>query len=144
MPLIVTETASKTALWCRISEILKEEGPTFTQKAFAKRLGYGRETLRLMLRGKREIYDFELRKIASTLKYLEALLINLKDNQRALELAQKHLEIAIGWPERCVALDNLGRAHYLMRQYEESHQLWQLAYTYAEKIRTTYHDISLL
>ncbi|KEO80890.1 helix-turn-helix domain-containing protein [Tumebacillus flagellatus] len=52
----------------RIEELKKEKGGWYSTTAMAGRLGVSPETLRSMLKGKREIYMYELEKIAGDLK----------------------------------------------------------------------------
>ncbi|MGZ4164398.1 MAG: helix-turn-helix domain-containing protein, partial [Tumebacillaceae bacterium] len=59
--------ADSIPLGRRINEIMLEKGSAYTISAMAKRLEINRETLRLMLKGEREIYTFELEKIAKDL-----------------------------------------------------------------------------
>lgn len=52
----------------RIFEIMKDKGKYYTQQAMANRLGISRTTFSQMLTGNREIYNFEVEKIAADLK----------------------------------------------------------------------------
>lgn len=106
----VSENSLDIPLGRRIAEIMKEKGSAYSLQAMGKRIGLSRETLRLMLHGGREIYDFELKKICSDLKMsverikqqdtwlmhseLQQLLKHEgRDPKRALEIAN-HLLLA--------------------------------------------------
>lgn len=143
-------------IYQRVTEIMKEKGGYYSRQAMAKRLGISRETLRHMLAGKREIYWFELEKIARDLKVplhritledvhqdyesLHRLLATLEDNQSAIELAEKLVEVALGYTERCDALTLLGRALFEVKEYDKAHECRLAAYSLAEKIYEKYDD----
>src|SRR5690348_197128 len=114
----------------RVAEIMRERGRAFTQSAMAKRIGYSGETLRLMLIGRREIYPFELEKIAKDLKLpveritgedvraereeLRVLLARMNPSTRVVELALHLNQHALGMTETCKALLDLGVGLYLL------------------------------
>jgi tetratricopeptide (TPR) repeat protein len=154
----------KIALGRRIEELKKEKGGWYSTSAMADRLGINAETLRVMLKGKREIYTFELEKIAKDLKlpierilqedivkHRKALDSLLKGNeltkamlQQAHVIASELVEMAMGVSERGFALQNLGRVQYLQRQYDDAHSTWLKALEYAQKIQQEYNDKQLL
>ncbi|TCP55809.1 hypothetical protein EV586_103464 [Tumebacillus sp. BK434] len=144
----------------RIAEIMKEKGKAFSQQAIANKMGISRETVRLMLTGERVILPHELNQIASFLKVpverikqedtyfevkeLSTLLDKLGDKHRALELAQRIANVAIGVTERCEALNHLGNAYYDLQKYEEAHASWLLAYHEATEIKERYKETEFL
>jgi tetratricopeptide (TPR) repeat protein len=139
---------------------MKEKGSSFSQTVMVTRLGIGRETFRLMLKGRREIYHFELEKIAKILKIseerimqedtkhaktaLDQLLKEMADPLPALQFAQNMYNLSIGITEKGNALNDLSRAHYTVRQYEQAHQYWKLAYEYAQKVKQAYDEHELV
>lgn len=154
----VEQTEIDVPIGRRIYEIMKEKGGAYSQQSVAARIGLCRETFRQMISGKREIYDFEMKKISEVLKVpvdrlvmddvkqdykeLIALLRNLKDTRRALTLAEKLVARAMGATERCCALEMLGRAQYLLQRYNDAHCTWLQALTYAKEISDRYKDSS--
>ncbi|TCP58274.1 Cro/C1-type helix-turn-helix DNA-binding protein [Tumebacillus sp. BK434] len=144
----------------RIMEIMEEKGKAFTQQALANRIGMNRVTLSKKLHGERDLYLFELRRIADALHLpierllledtkedqveLEGLLEKLENLPRALELATKISSIAVGITERTKSLNDLGRAYYILEKYDEAFETWLLAFEYAQKIANKNNDTSML
>lgn len=157
----VSENSLDIPLGRRIAEIMKEKGSAYSLQAMGKRIGLSRETLRLMLHGGREIYDFELLKVAVDLKLsverikqqdtwlmlseLQELLKHEgRDPKRALEVASHLQSVAIGMTERCKTLFYLGQAHKNLHEYEPAHQAWLEAYDLAKLIHDKYGETDLL
>jgi transcriptional regulator with XRE-family HTH domain len=160
--LVVTPhtVVDKIPLGRRIHEIMKEKGGYYSITAMSKRLGICRETYRLMLNGEREIYTFELEKIAKDLKVpverilqediqkdaevLKMLLEKSSDPPKALEVAFMLEQKACGLSERCIALHRLGHAHFLLHQYEDSHTNLLAAHQLALKMNEMYGETDWL
>ncbi|MCX7571631.1 hypothetical protein OS242_16945 [Tumebacillus sp. DT12] len=157
----MSEDSLDIPLGRRIAEIMKEKGSAYSHQAMGKRIGVSRETLRLMLHGGREIYDFEVKKICVDLKLsverikqqdtwlmlseLQQLLKHEgRDPKRALEIANHLQSVAIGMTERCKTLFYLGQAHKNLHQYEPAHQAWLEAYDLAKAIYDKYGETDLL
>jgi tetratricopeptide (TPR) repeat protein len=152
----VVTVVDKIPLGRRIEELKKEKGGYYSNVAMAGRLGMHTETLRSMLKGKREIYTFELDKIAKDLKMpverilqedvreeieqLETLLELREKPTIALEIGLKMEEQAIGVTERCHALHRLGRAFENTHQYQEYNNELRQAYQLALQIQDQYGD----
>lgn len=130
-----THTAlDKIPVGRRIMEIMQEKGAAYTISAMANRLGFSRETLRLMLKGGRDMYTFELENIAKDLKisidrimqtdiYEEAQELRThldigSNTQRCLELSAKFTEVAIGLSERVIVANELARGYYQARDMQ--------------------------
>lgn len=130
----------------RLREIMKEKGSKYSLTAMSSRLGISRETLRVMLSGEREIYWFELEKIALDLKLpaerilqqdilpihqeIDHLIISLKDLERALRLSKERAAPAIGPSEKANILNIIGRIYLVKRDIDE-----------AEKCFTEMHEL---
>ena len=143
----------------RLREIMKEKGGAFTISALSSRIGINRETLRKMLTGEREIYSFELEKFAKELHLsidrilqedvkklvaeLDSLLEDNSDLNRAKELAEQFLAIAIGVTERCEANIRMGKVFFESQEYEMAHQYRQEAHRLAKIVKESYEDSSL-
>jgi tetratricopeptide (TPR) repeat protein len=154
----------KIPLGRRIEEIKKQKGGYYSTSAMAGRIGIHTETLRGMLKGKRDIYNYELEKIAKDLKVpvkriLQDDIIKQRDAlnllvtgpertkdmlQQACVIANELVETAMGISERGCALQNLGRVQYVQRQYDEAHSTWLRTLEYAKKIQQEYNDKQLL
>lgn len=144
----------------RIMEIMEEKGKAFTQQALATRIGMSRQTLAMKLRGERDLYLFELRRIAEALhlpvervmqedtrddeKRLNEMFAHLLEygtNSKHLPnfdemrvIAERLSSIAIGATERCKSLNDLGRVYYNLRRYDEAYKTFLQAHEYAKKI----------
>jgi tetratricopeptide (TPR) repeat protein len=154
-----TTSAHAIPLGRRIAEIMSEKGNYYSVSAMAARLGWSRETYRLMLKGERVIYTYELEKIANDLKVsmdrilqrdieadaneLQQLLSNRTGLFRALQLAQELLPKAIGRTERCKILLQLGWAYFERKMFEESLLATQEAHTLALEINQKYQENEL-
>lgn len=148
----------------RIAELLQERGDAYSIRAFSERIGINRETFRLTLTGDRPITLSILEKVAEqlgiseerlrqmdTFKKEEELVSLLQSNNRtkvmmlrARTLAFELVEVAMGDTERGYAYNNMGRAQFLLQQYEEAHKSWKMAYTFAQKISKSFDDSRLL
>lgn len=144
----------------RIEEIKKEKGNYYSTQAMAGRIGVHPETLRLMLKSKRDIYTFELEKIAADLKLpverilqedvreeAELLIGSLKlmsNPPESLEIAKRLSEKAIGLTERCYALKRLGKAYFNAFAYEESTKTLTAVHEMARKIHELYGETDAL
>lgn len=131
-------------LWRRIRELMKEKGSSYSLSAVAGRLGMSRETLRLMLNGERDIYLFELEKIAEDLKMPVARImqediadlyseikrrkLSLQQLDEALELAQQRCTLAQGLSEKANALLDIGYLHVYLEQLDDAEQVYKDAY----------------
>lgn len=140
----------------RITEIMQEKGKYYSQQAMASRLGYQRTTFRKMLNGTRDIYTFELEQIARDLKVsperllqrdvqtyvgaLQACLLELKDLEYALEVAEKYYDVSSGITEKCDASIYLGRVLFELKRYAESHTYRLMAHQLAEEIYQIYGE----
>lgn len=144
----------------RIGEIMEERGEAFSIRAFSSRVGLNRETLRLMILGARPILPNDLHKIINGLgleverlkqidtladeQELQALLRTQKNLRRVVQLAEKLASNSLGITEKCNALNNLGRALFISRQYNQAHDAWLTAYSIAERIQEKYGDGELV
>ncbi|ARU59962.1 hypothetical protein CBW65_01965 [Tumebacillus avium] len=144
----------------RIMEIMEEKGRAFTQQALANRIGMNRVTLSKKLHGEREFYLFELRRIADAFHIslerllkadiaeeeaeLEELFKTHTDFFRAFDIAQKLVHLAIGITERGKSLNDLGRAFYYLKKYDEAYSVWKECYLYAKQLSEQYRDSNLL
>lgn len=157
-------TIGKIPIGRRIYEIMQERGSAFSIRAFADRIDMNRETLRTILTGDRHITLHELEKVTQglrmseerlrqmdTFKQQEELITLLNANERtyammsrAVGIAQKLVEIAVGWTERCVSLLHLGQAHFYLQQYDKAHESWLSSMTFAEKVNKEFDDSTLL
>lgn len=140
----------------RIGEILEERGSAFSIRAFSTRIGFSKDMLSRMISGDRYISPSELSKIAEGLSLsiarlkqedtqeqlseLMLLLENKKNNQRALSIALKIKEVAVGCTERYIVTNELGKAYHALRMYNESHAEWLEAREYAQRIVDKYQD----
>ncbi|MGZ4135285.1 MAG: helix-turn-helix domain-containing protein, partial [Tumebacillaceae bacterium] len=144
----------------RISEIMAEKGAAYSISAMAKRLEINRETYRLMLKGEREIYTFELEKISQDLKLsverilqadiveqrreLEQKSVDVIDVPNMIELAEKLHMYAIGLTEKCISLNNVGRSCYWGARYDRSLEVWQLAWPLVKECYEKYDEHTLI
>ncbi|TCP59023.1 tetratricopeptide repeat protein [Tumebacillus sp. BK434] len=126
-------------LWRRIRELMKEKGSRYSMTAVANRLGISRETLRLMLNGEREIFMFELEKIANDLKLPLARILqhdiqdlheqlqekkdNLQDMDLAMELAKQRYTIAQGLSEKAYALLDIRYLYAFQDKWTEAEEV---------------------
>ncbi|MFD2168701.1 hypothetical protein [Tumebacillus lipolyticus] len=149
-------TVDKIPLGRRIEEIKKEKGGYYSTAAMSTRIGVHEETLRMMIKGKRDIYSFELEKIAKDLKMpveritqddvtrgaaeLIELLATKASLERAHELAVGLFEVSIGLTERCNALNNIGRVYFYLERYDSAYEYWMKAYSVAELIHEKFKD----
>ncbi|MGZ4122792.1 MAG: helix-turn-helix domain-containing protein [Tumebacillaceae bacterium] len=140
----------------RLAEIMKEKGMSHTITAMAKRLGWSRETYRLMLQGEREIYTFELEKIAQDFKLsverimqedirVQAEVVgnwicDQSDSNLADEYANHISDVAVGMTERCCALRREGLTYFYYGRYEEAHRKYFDAHHYALMIQEQYGE----
>ncbi|PWK12826.1 tetratricopeptide repeat protein [Tumebacillus permanentifrigoris] len=150
----------KIPLGRRIEEIKKEKGGYYSNVAMAGRIGTNHETLRLMWKGKREIYTFELDKIAIDLKLpverilqvdvkketeeLIALLLERKHPDKTLKLALKLADQALGLSERCNAMLRLGQAFNDSYQFIESKNALEQAHQLALRTKEHYGETDIL
>jgi tetratricopeptide (TPR) repeat protein len=149
--------ADSIPLGRRITEIMMDKGAAFTISAMAKRLDINRETYRLMLKGEREIYTFELDKIAADLKVpverilqqdtvlmskqiFELLNYKSSDFHLGLKLSKQLAEVAIGYTERSVAANNIGTAYYHLRDFDQAVESFEKALPEAKFIMDKYGD----
>jgi tetratricopeptide (TPR) repeat protein len=148
----------------RIKEILEEKkqgkGNAFSIRAFAKRIGMGKDMLGDITKGLRPVRPSELEKIAKGLrmsverlkredtKQLEEELFSLVQKRtnfkRALELALELLPNAIGITERYEILNNLGAVYYFSKRYKDAHEIWLQALSCAKQINKQYSEIDPL
>jgi tetratricopeptide (TPR) repeat protein len=140
----------------RIGEIMEEKGAAFSIRGFSQRIGLSKDMLARMLSGDRHVTPSELEQIAKglsvsisrlkqedTRKEREELLFLIRNNtniMQAVRLAKKLVPLALGVTEKCRAYDQLGSALYMAREYDEAHEAWLEAYSYAEKIHERYTD----
>lgn len=155
-----TTIVDKIPLWRRIRELMKEKGSRYSMTAVANRLGISRETLRLMLNGEREIYMFELEKIANDLKLpvarilqqdIEELNAQIKERQEslqdlpvAMELAKQRFAIAQGLSEKANALLDIRFLHTFQEQWPEAEQTSLAAYELIMQIGLAEHEDDLV
>jgi hypothetical protein len=145
----------------RIAEIMKEKGSAYSLQAMGKRLCLSRETLRLMLKGDRNIYDYERKNIAADLKLSVeritqedtlALRDELekqrskehKDWERMLNLSRQLGEKALGVTERTCALLLIGQSHAMLVQHKQAHDCFDEAYRLSQEIQDKYGESDLL
>jgi tetratricopeptide (TPR) repeat protein len=144
----------------RIGEIMEEKGGAYTIRTFAKRIGICREKLRKIISGERPVRPSELELISSGLgitvarlkqedvagdiEELQGLLSRVLNPKRALTLAENLISRAIGITERCNAYNELGRALYIIRRYDQAHDAWMKSYELAQEILEKYEDEELL
>lgn len=156
MNLTMHSANSTIPVWRRVSEIMKEKGDAFSQQALAIRININRKTLGKMLSGRSKIHMFDLRRLSEALKVpverilqedthpveteLRELLKKKTDKERALDLALKLSSKSVGMTERCIHLNYLGCAYYLIQDYEKAHETWLEAYSYAKAIQQKYGD----
>ncbi|ASS75478.1 hypothetical protein CIG75_11145 [Tumebacillus algifaecis] len=150
----------KIPLWRRIREIMKEKGSSYSITAMSARLGMSRETLRLMLNGEREIYNFELEKIAQDLKVqlprllqedlhaqnnndLRRQLITQNQLGKAMELVEARHVVSIGMSERAFSLSAIAYICFWKQDFDKAKQYLQELYVIAEKIKQDYQDEAL-
>ncbi|MBL0388319.1 helix-turn-helix transcriptional regulator [Tumebacillus sp. ITR2] len=161
---MATSEIEKVSLTRRISELMQEKGEAYSLRGFSQRLGINRETLRLFLTGQRRISSTRLEQIAQglrmsverlkqtdTVKLEQDLAVILKANKRtkpmmirALAMATELVHVAQGATERGYALLNLGRVHYLQKDFDESHELWLQALEHAKYLHEEYDERDLL
>ncbi len=152
----------KIPLGQRIEEIKKEKGGYYSNVAMAGRLGIHTETLRLMLKGKREIYTFELEKIAKDLKLpidriMQSDIRNQTDElnellrkrtkemlQRAWVIVNELVAGAMGLSEKGNSLNSLAKVQYFQRSFDDAHTTWLKALEYAKKLHEQYAKKHLL
>ncbi|MGZ4164397.1 MAG: tetratricopeptide repeat protein [Tumebacillaceae bacterium] len=144
----------------RISEIMVEKGAAYTVSAMAKRLDINRETFRLMLKGDREIYTFELDKIATDLKLtveriLQSDIVELRKQvydlltfsnsniQYGMELAEQLAAVAIGYTEKAMATNFIGTAYYQLLDFDRALEVYEAALPDARIILDKYGDASV-
>lgn len=150
--------ADSIPLGRRITEIMAEKGPAYTIAAMAKRLEINRETLRLMLKGEREIYTFELERIAQDLKVpverilqsdiaeareqLKEMIIrnDVTEQSRALEMAEHLASVSIGLTERCIGENELSCVYHNLDQIKHAYQILLNILPDAELILEKYRD----
>lgn len=144
----------------RIGEILEEKGDAFSLRAFSKRIGMGKDTLSRCVNGGRFIRPSELDKISAALhvpvkritkednkqtaEQLAKLLTDFSDPHRAVKLARQLCSVALGMSERSLTLNDLGRAYFALRMYEEAHEAWLEAYRYSKQMSEKYDDAETL
>ncbi|ARU62641.1 hypothetical protein CBW65_17930 [Tumebacillus avium] len=137
-------------LWRRIRELMKEKGSRYSMSAVAGRLEISRETLRLMLNGEREIYWFELEKIAEDLKMPMARILqedvaalhaeiatrkkSLQQLDVAMEFAKKRFDMAQGLTEKGYALLDIGYLHLYQEQFADAERVYLAAYEVIQQI----------
>ncbi|PWK09008.1 helix-turn-helix domain-containing protein [Tumebacillus permanentifrigoris] len=150
----------KIPLGRRISEILDERGKAHNVPAFSKRVGISESTLYRILSGKRTIKPSELAIISKHLKIsierikqedtypllleLRNLVIEKKNMIRAKDIAQSLLSNAVGYTERFEILNYLGKIHYHLKHYMDSHKAWVEALPHAERIVDVFQDMEPL
>lgn len=143
----LTTVVDKIPIHRRLTEIMKDKGKHYSLRAVAARVGINREEFRRMLVGRKDLRKVDLYKIVDDLglplervmqtdiqydsAQIEWCLKNLKNLGRAKELAESVLEVSLGVTEKCVALNNLGRVLYEMRQHAHAHELWCKAHQLA-------------
>lgn len=143
----------------RIRELMAEKGNYYSLAAMSKRLGTNRETFRSMLNGQREIYKFELEKIATDLKItvarimqtdcteignrLKELLNKQSFPEEALDLSLQLLATSKGVTERCYARLRVGLAQFFNKSYEHAYDSLIEAYQQAVYIEKEYGDTDL-
>lgn len=147
-------------LWRRIRELMKEKGSRYSMTAVANRIGISRETLRLMLNGEREIYMFELEKIAADLKLpvarilqhdiqdlhgqVRESMVSLKEMEAAMELSKRRYERALGLSEKAHALLDIRYLHTFQQQWTEAEQVSLAAQELILQIGLTEEEDELL
>lgn len=144
---VVTTIVDNIPLHKRLAEIMQDKGKHYSLRAVASRIGINREDFRKMIGGVKEIHMTDLERIANDLgisldrimqadiKYdvaqLDWCLNGLTHLGKAKELAHHVCNVAVGATEKCVALNNLGRVYYELRQYTQAHKYWVDAYSYS-------------
>lgn len=139
---------------------MKDKGKYYTQQAMANRLGISRTTFSQMLTGNREIYNFEVEKIAADLKVsvsrvlqgdianevvrIEGILKEMSGLNEALEIADRLYSVSVGITERCYALNYVGRVHYELKNYHAAHSSWLEAKLIAGEIEKQFGDSALM
>src|SRR5689334_3819307 len=124
------------ALGNRLREILQGKGVAYSLRAFHMRSGIYKDMLVRMMKGERYISPTDQEKIASALgitverfsgvdllkqqEEVSKLIKKQVNLKRALQLALQVAPHTLGCSERFVAYNNLGAAHYLLKQYEEA------------------------
>lgn len=140
----------------RITEIMEEKGKPFTQELVARRMGLSRKTFQSILAGKRPVYGTELKTLAEVFRipverltqsdlkiYWEELTRKLSQpNQwdRASELAEWFVSVAVGRTERCNAFLSAGQVALKRGQYEKAHETWSKAYVLALQLKDKYDE----
>ncbi|MGZ4123252.1 MAG: tetratricopeptide repeat protein, partial [Tumebacillaceae bacterium] len=148
--------ADSIPLGRRINEIMLEKGSAYTISAMAKRLEINRETLRLMLKGEREIYTFELEKIAKDIhvpverilqsdvvedsRRIHEIMVKVPDPQEAKKIATRLVSVAIGYTERGITFNLLLNAHGWSWELDEVIKIYKKALPIAELIIDKFGD----
>jgi tetratricopeptide (TPR) repeat protein len=144
----------------RIREVMKEKGNHYSISSMANRLGINRDTYRTMLNGQRDIYYFELEKIAKDLKTsvgrllqqdtkgdaetLNRLLDNQEHPQIAVNLARQLRDLSTGVTEKCNAALRVALAHFLNQDYDTAYESANEAQQLALQHKELYGDSELL
>ncbi|MBL0387766.1 hypothetical protein JJB07_14085 [Tumebacillus sp. ITR2] len=150
----------KIPLGRRIEEIKREKGGYYSNVAMAGRLGIHVETLRFMLKGKREIYTFEFDKIAIDLKmsverilqedikeevaHLSGDLKECKNSAESIQRALRLMEAAQGISEIHYALTRLGIAFRNAYQFTDSNKVFKDSHQLALKMQEHYGETDAL
>lgn len=151
---------TKIPIGRRVRELMKEKGMAFTISAMSTRMGVNRETLRKMLSGDRDLYTFELDKIADELSLsvprilqkdiqtemeeLANLLSGSTNLTRATAIAEKFLSVAVGMTERCEAHIQMGKVFFEQQHYELAHEHRVEAHRLAQQIQESFNESRLL
>ena len=151
---------SSLPLGRRIAEIMDEKGAAFSQRAFAPRVGFSKDTLGRVIAGERNIKPSELIRIAKGLSISVARLKQedikkaseesverletKKDLSRALQLAEQVYAVALGASEKCDSAVLLARTMYALGDVENAHDLLLNAYRDAELASAKYNDADRL
>ena len=144
----------------RVAEIMEEKGAAYTIRSFSQRIGMSKDKLCRCINGERYIKPSELENIAEGLhlsverirqddikkeaEELQKLLKNLANLQRALQLAESLTALALGRSEKSIALNNLGRVLFLMRDYDQAHAIWLEAYADAKRLSGLWGESEVL
>ncbi|TCP59018.1 Cro/C1-type helix-turn-helix DNA-binding protein [Tumebacillus sp. BK434] len=148
-------------LWIRIRELMKEKGSSHSITAMAARIGVSRETLRVMLNGEREIYWFELEKIAQDLKVPIARLLmeDLKEHlsrdmiikhvannqmEAAMKMANEWLAVSNGLSEKAQCYSIIAYIHFWSGEYELAKFSYLQMRPIAEEVYAKYQFQELL
>ncbi|HEU4964471.1 MAG TPA: helix-turn-helix transcriptional regulator [Bacilli bacterium] len=142
----------------RITEIMDER--QLSIRGFSQYCGMSKDLLFRIVKGQRYIKPTELERMAQQLKVtverlkmediqddLTQLTSWLKEKaflRQAVELASKLKGQALGYTERYELLNQLGTAHYHLAQFDQAHEAWEEAFTYAEKSYQLFADPQLL